>query len=309
MRILHVDNNHKTLADGLNKLGCENHFDTKSDKQTIMSIINEFQGLIIRSRFLIDKEFLNAAKNLNFIARVGSGLENIDVNYATSLGIEVISSPEGNSNAVGEHALSMILSLFNKLSLAKKKLSNGAWIREDNRGEELQGKTVGIIGYGNTGKQFAKKLFGFEVEVICYDILPNVGNQYAKQVDLSYLKRNSDILSLHIPLNNQTKGLINSDFINEMSKPFWLINTSRGNQVITKDLINGLINKKIRGACLDVFEFENSSFEDLEKNSQISYLNNHQQVVLTPHVAGWTYQSKIKLSQIIVEKIKKLYFN
>lgn len=309
MRILHVDNNHKTLADGLNKLGCENHFDTKSDKQTIMSIINEFQGLIIRSRFPIDKEFLNAAKNLNFIARVGSGLENIDVNYATSLGIEVISSPEGNSNAVGEHALSMILSLFNKLSLAKKNLSNGAWIREDNRGEELQGKTVGIIGYGNTGKQFAKKLFGFEVEVICYDILPNVGNQYAKQVDLSYLKRNSDILSLHIPLNNQTKGLINSDFINEMSKPFWLINTSRGNQVITKDLINGLINKKIRGACLDVFEFENSSFEDLEKNSQISYLNNHQQVVLTPHVAGWTYQSKIKLSQIIVEKIKKLYFN
>lgn len=309
MRILHVDNNHKTLADGLNKLGCENHFDTKSDKQTIMSIINEFQGLIIRSRFPIDKEFLNAAKNLNFIARVGSGLENIDVNYATSLGIEVISSPEGNSNAVGEHALSMILSLFNKLSLAKKNLSNGAWIREDNRGEELQGKTVGIIGYGNTGKQFAKKLFGFEVEVICYDILPNVGNQYAKQVDLSYLKRNSDILSLHIPLNNQTKGLINSDFINAMSKPFWLINTSRGNQVITKDLINGLINKKIRGACLDVFEFENSSFEDLEKNSQISYLNNHQQVVLTPHVAGWTYQSKIKLSQIIVEKIKKLYFN
>ena len=309
MRILHVDNNHKTLADGLNKLGCENHFDTKSDKLTIMSIINEFQGLIIRSRFPIDKEFLNAAKNLNFIARVGSGLENIDVNYATSLGIEVISSPEGNSNAVGEHALSMILSLFNKLSLAKKNLSNGAWIREDNRGEELQGKTVGIIGYGNTGKQFAKKLFGFEVEVICYDILPNVGNQYAKQVDLSYLKRNSDILSLHIPLNNQTKGLINSDFINEMSKPFWLINTSRGNQVITKDLINGLINKKIRGACLDVFEFENSSFEDLEKNSQISYLNNHQQVVLTPHVAGWTYQSKIKLSQIIVEKIKKLYFN
>lgn len=309
MRILHVDNNHKTLADGLNKLGCENHFDTKSDKQTIMSIINEFQGLIIRSRFPIDKEFLNAAKNLNFIARVGSGLENIDVNYATSLGIEVISSPEGNSNAVGEHALSMILSLFNKLSLAKKNLSNGAWIREDNRGEELQGKTVGIIGYGNTGKQFAKKLFGFEVEVICYDILPNVGNQYAKQVDLSYLKSNSDILSLHIPLNNQTKGLINSDFINEMSKPFWLINTSRGNQVITKDLINGLINKKIRGACLDVFEFENSSFEDLEKNSQISYLNNHQQVVLTPHVAGWTYQSKIKLSQIIVEKIKKLYFN
>ena len=309
MRILHVDNNHKTLTDGLNKLGCENHFDTKSDKQTIMSIINEFQGLIIRSRFPIDKEFLNAAKNLNFIARVGSGLENIDVNYATSLGIEVISSPEGNSNAVGEHALSMILSLFNKLSLAKKNLSNGAWIREDNRGEELQGKTVGIIGYGNTGKQFAKKLFGFEVEVICYDILPNVGNQYAKQVDLSYLKRNSDILSLHIPLNNQTKGLINSDFINAMSKPFWLINTSRGNQVITKDLINGLINKKIRGACLDVFEFENSSFEDLEKNSQISYLNNHQQVVLTPHVAGWTYQSKIKLSQIIVEKIKKLYFN
>lgn len=309
MRILHVDNNHKTLADGLNKLGCENHFDTKSEKQTIMSIINEFQGLIIRSRFPIDKEFLNAAKNLNFIARVGSGLENIDVNYATSLGIEVISSPEGNSNAVGEHALSMILSLFNKLSLAKKNLSNGAWIREDNRGEELQGKTVGIIGYGNTGKQFAKKLFGFEVEVICYDILPNVGNQYAKQVDLSYLKSNSDILSLHIPLNNQTKGLINSDFINEMSKPFWLINTSRGNQVITKDLINGLINKKIRGACLDVFEFENSSFEDLEKNSQISYLNNHQQVVLTPHVAGWTYQSKIKLSQIIVEKIKKLYFN
>ena len=309
MRVLHVDNNHKTLANGLTKLGCENYFDTKSDKQTIMSIINEFQGLIIRSRFPIDKEFLNAAKNLNFIARVGSGLENIDVNYATSLGIEVISSPEGNSNAVGEHALSMILSLFNKLSLAKKNLSNGAWIREDNRGEELEGKTVGIIGYGNTGKQFAKKLFGFDVEVICYDILPDVGNQYAKQVDLSYLKRNSDILSLHIPLNNQTKGLINSDFINEMSKPFWLINTSRGNQVITKDLINGLMNKKIRGACLDVFEFENSSFEDLEKNSQISYLNNHQQVVLTPHVAGWTYQSKIKLSQIIVEKIKKLYFN
>ncbi len=191
---------------------------------------------------------MDKATNLKFIGRVGAGLENIDCEYATSKNIELIAAPEGNRNAVGEHSLAMLLSLFNKLNKADKEVRNGKWLREENRGLELDGKTVGLIGYGNMGKSFAKKLRGFDVEVLCYDIKPNVGDENCTQVSLQELQETSDVLSLHTPKTELTKNMINSAFINSFKKPFWLINTARGTSVNTKDLVAALKSGKILGA-------------------------------------------------------------
>ena len=306
MRVLHLDSNHNILAQGLEEMGCTNHFDLTSSKQEILSKIGGYDAIVIRSRFPIDKAFLDASKHLRFIARVGSGLENIDVLHAKDLGIEIIGSPEGNANAVGEHALAMILTLLNKLPQAAEDLRNGKWEREANRGEELHGKTIGLIGYGHTGNQFAKKLSGFDVTVLCHDILPNKGNAFATQVDLKTLQEQADIISLHLPQTAETKGLIDAEFIKNMSKEFWLINTARGNQVVINDLIDGLEMGKVRGACLDVLPFERSSFEGVTNNALLKQLQENPNVILTPHIAGWTHQSKRKLAQVIVDKVKKL---
>ena len=307
MKILHLDTNHELLINQLNSLGFTNHEDYSSSKQEIESKIQDYDGVILRSRFSIDKQFLDAATNLKFIGRVGAGLENIDCDYAEKKGITLIAAPEGNRNAVGEHALGMLLSLFNKLNMADQEVRAGKWQREANRGIELDGRTVGLIGYGNMGKAFAKKLRGFDVEVLCYDIKENVGDANAKQVSLKEFQEKVEVVSLHTPQTPLTLNMINSEFINQFKNSFWFINTARGKSVVTKDLVSALKSGKILGAGLDVLEYEKSSFEDMFTSTMpepFQYLIKAQNVLLTPHIAGWTVESKEKLAQTIVDKIK-----
>ena len=307
MKILHLDSNHQLLINQLNDLGYTNHEDYKSSKEVVEATIHEYDGIVLRSRFTIDQQFLDAAINLKFIGRVGAGLENIDCDYAHKKGVYLISAPEGNRNAVGEHTLGMLLSLFNKLNKADAEVRGGKWLREDNRGIELDGKTVGLIGYGNMGKAFAKKLRGFDVEVLCYDIKENVGDANAKQVTLQEFQEKVDVVSLHTPQTPLTLNMINAYFINQIKKPFWFFNTARGKSVVTSDLVSALKSGKILGAGLDVLEYEKASFESLfssEMPEAFQYLINSENVLLTPHVAGWTIESKEKLAQTIVDKIK-----
>ncbi|HLV93081.1 MAG TPA: 2-hydroxyacid dehydrogenase [Aequorivita sp.] len=307
MKILHLDSNHPILMSSLEDVGFQNEENYTATKEEIEKIISSYDGIVIRSRFKIDKTFLDAASNLKFIARVGAGLESIDIDYAESLGIKLIAAPEGNRNAVGEQALGMLLSLFNKLNKADMEVKNGQWNREANRGTELDGKTVGIIGYGNMGKAFAKKLRGFDCKVLCYDIKQNVGDENAKQVSLKELQDYSDVLSLHTPWTPLTDKMINKEFIHAFSKPFWLINTARGKSVVTSDLVDALKSGKVLGAGLDVLEFEKLSFETLfdSKNlpSSLEELFKMDNVLLTPHIAGWTVESKIRLAEVIASKI------
>ncbi len=306
MKVLLLDTNHPRIKNGLESLGITCDEDYTSPKEEIEKIIRNYEGIVIRSRFKIDKGFMDKATNLKFIARVGAGLESIDEEYAAKKNIHLISAPEGNRNAVGEHALGMILALFNKLKKADLEIRNGKWLREDNRGLELEGRTVGIIGYGNMGKSFAKKLCGFDCEVICYDIKENTGDQYAKQVSLEELLEKTDVLSLHTPQTELTKKMINSTFISKFKKPFYLINTARGSAVVTDDLVDSLKNGKIQGACLDVLEYEKASFENFFTDDNLpkafQYLIHSDQVLLSPHVAGWTVESKFKLADTIVKK-------
>ena len=310
MKILHLDTNHELLIRQLAELGFHNDENYTSSKNEIENSIDQYEGIIIRSRFPIDKAFLSKAKNLKFIGRVGAGLENIDIEYAKELGISLFNAPEGNRNAVGEHALGMILSLFNKLNQADRSVRQGKWLREEHRGIELDGKTVGIIGYGNMGKAFARKLRGFNVEVICYDIKEDVENSDATQVDLHELFEKTDVLSLHTPQTETTTAMVNTQFIESFKKPFWLINTARGKSVVTEDLVQALDNGKILGAGLDVLEYEKSSFENLfhsEIPKPLQDLIAKDNVILSPHVAGWTIESKAKLAQTIVDKIKQKF--
>jgi len=306
MKILALDNNHKLLIEGLAKAGFKVAEDYFSSRKEIMKTISEYDGIIIRSRFPIDKEFLEQAQNLKFIGRVGAGLENIDVEYAREKNIALFNAPEGNRDAVGEHAVGMLLMLMNRLKIADNEFRNGIWKREENRGDELKGKTVGIIGYGNMGKAFAQKLKGFEVETVCYDIQTNLGDEYAQQVSLSEFFAESDIVSLHTPQTRETNGMVHEGFIQSFRKPFYFINTARGKSVVTKDLVKALQTGKIKGACLDVHEYEKSSFEKLDTNElteDFKFLLQSEKVILTPHIAGWTHQSGIKLSEIILNKI------
>ncbi|AYN05956.1 2-hydroxyacid dehydrogenase [Flavobacterium sp. 140616W15] len=308
IKVLHIDSNHPILWEQLEEAGFENYADFTSTKEEIEAKIKDYQGIVIRSRFKIDKQFIDKAINLKFIARVGAGLESIDCDYAISKGIELIAAPEGNRNAVAEHTLGMILSLFNKLNLADSEIRSGQWNRESNRGHELDGKTVGIIGYGNMGKAFAKKLRGFDVEVLCYDIQDNVGDENAKQVSLQELQEKTDVLSLHIPWTPETDKMVDATFINGFKKPLWIINTSRGKNIVTADLVAAMESGKVLGAGLDVLEYEKLSFETLfqDKNTPeaFQYLLDGRKVILTPHIAGWTFESHERLAQVIVDKIK-----
>ncbi|MEE3225834.1 MAG: 2-hydroxyacid dehydrogenase [Bacteroidota bacterium] len=311
MKILHIDNNHELMIEQLKAAGHINEEDYTSSKEEIEAKIEQYEGVVIRSRFKIDKQFIDAAANLKFIARVGAGLESIDIPYAESKGIALIAAPEGNRNAVGEHALGMLLMLFNKLKQADAEVRAGQWNREKNRGLELEGKTVGLIGYGNMGNAFSKKLKGFDCEVLCYDIRPNLGNENATQVSLEELQQRADVLSLHTPWTPLTDKMVDTEFINGFKKPFWLINTARGKSVVTEALTNALKSGKILGAGLDVLEYEKLSFENLFTDTEqmpepLQYLIHAENVVLTPHIAGWTVESKIKLAQTIVDKILAL---
>jgi D-3-phosphoglycerate dehydrogenase len=307
MKILHLDSNHPLLMEELESAGFTNHLDFTSPKEAIEKIIAPYDGIVIRSRFKIDTQFLDAAKNLKFIARVGAGLESIDIPYAESNGIHLIAAPEGNRNAVGEHSLGMLLSLLNKLPKAHREVTNGQWNRESNRGFELDNRTVGIIGYGNIGKAFAKKLRGFNCDVFCHDILEGVGDENAIQIPLKELQKSADVISLHTPWTPLTNKMINTTFIESFAKPFWFINTARGRSVVTSDLVAALKSRKILGAGLDVLEYENLSFESLFTTAEIpkalQELLQFENVIISPHVAGWTEESKIKLAQVIADKI------
>ncbi|MGY5849163.1 2-hydroxyacid dehydrogenase [Salegentibacter sp. F14] len=316
MIILHADTNHPTLIKQLEEAGHHNIEAYTQSREDTLANQHLYDGIVIRSRYTIDKEFIDAAPNLKFIARVGAGLESIDVEYAREHNIELFSAPEGNRNAVAEHSLGMLLSLFNKLNKADREVRDGLWHREENRGLELDGKIIGIIGYGNMGKAFAKKLKGFEVEILCYDIKENVEDENARQVSLEEFCNKVDVVSLHTPLTPQTNQMVNKEFIGKFKKPFWFINTARGKSVVTEDLVEALKDGRILGAGLDVLEYEKDSFESLfsnKKNIALSVENNIpramqelmflQNVILSPHVAGWTVESHKKLASVIAEKI------
>ncbi len=267
---------------------------------------------ILSNDLCSDKPFFDKAINLKFIGRVGAGLENIDLAYAQQKGVYLIAAPEGNRNAVGEHTLGMLLSLFNKLNKADREVRQGKWLREENRGLEVDGKTIGLIGYGNTGKAFAKKLQGFDVDVICYDIKEAVSDTNCNQVTLEELQLKSDILSLHIPETLLTTNMVDTHFINGFHKPFWFLNTARGKALVTEDLVKALKSGQILGAGLDVLEYEKASFEHLFMHGNLpeafQYLITSDTVILSPHVAGWTIESKEKLAQTIVDKVHRKFY-
>jgi len=280
--------------------------------QDFMNSANDIDGIFIRSRFPLDIQMLEHFKNLKFIARPGSGLENIDLEYCKKNNINVFRSPEGNRDAVAEHTIGMLLMLLNNLKKADNEVRNGIWKRSENRGYELMGKTFAIIGYGFMGEAISKKLSGFGMNVIAYDkYLSNYENSFAKEVQLNEIFLNADFVSLHTPLTAETKGMINSSFIDNFNKPFYFLNTARGNALVLKDLIKAIKTRQILGACLDVLDLESSSFENVNfsNNASFSELSRMQNVVLSPHIAGWTHESKEKMASVILEKIKKEYFN
>lgn len=304
MKILLLDKNHPLITKQLLAKNFILEKDFTSSYDEVCNTIENYDGVIIRSRIPLDKNFLEKSKNLKFIARVGAGMENIDIPVAEKLGIKLINSPEGNRDSVAEHVVGMLLILMNRLFIASNEVKNGIWLREENRGDELLGKTVGLIGYGNMGKATAKRLSGFGCKVIFHDVLPNLSDEFATQVSLEELKETAEVLSLHIPLTDETHYLIDSEFISEMKNNFYFINTARGKNVETKSLVEALKSGKVKGACLDVLEYEKSSFENLEINNEdLKYLLDSEKVIVTPHIAGWTHQSKEKLAQVIVDKI------
>ncbi|AZB18735.1 hydroxyacid dehydrogenase [Chryseobacterium indologenes] len=308
MKVLLLDKNHPLITEQLLAKNFILEEDFTSSYEEVCDKIKNYDGIIIRSRIPLDKKFLENGKNLKFIARVGAGMENIDIPVAEELGIQLINSPEGNRDSVAEHVVGMLLVIMNRLFIASQEVKKGIWKREENRGDELLGKTVGLIGYGNMGKATAKRLSGFGCKVIFHDILPGLADEFATQVSLEELKQSAEILSLHIPLTQETNGLIDEEFIAEMKNDFYFVNTARGKNVTTKDLVKGLKSGKVKGACLDVLEYEKSSFENLEtENEDLKYLLESEKAIVTPHIAGWTHQSKEKLAQFIVDKIVASY--
>ncbi|UKN03034.1 phosphoglycerate dehydrogenase [Paracrocinitomix mangrovi] len=312
MKVAFVDTVHEALWNGLTDNGFDCYDCTQTSIDEIISKAFDFEGIVVRSRFPMNAEFLDHFGELKFIARSGAGMENIDLEYCERRSIQLFNAPEGNRNAVAEHALGMLLCMFNKIHTADREVRSGIWDREGNRGVELDGKKVGIIGYGNNGAAFAKKLKGFDVEVLAYDkYKTGFENDHVKEVSMDELMYMSDVVSLHIPQNEETLALIDATFIKKMKKPFYLINLSRGKIVKTADLLLGINDGKVLGACLDVLEYEKSSFENMFENENMSdsfkALLNSEKVLLSPHVGGWTVESYQKLSEVLLAKILAHY--
>jgi len=310
MKVLFIDTTHPILNEKLEELGFQCDYFKDYQYEDYKSCIADYVGVVIRSKIKLDKPIIDKATNLKFIARVGAGLENIDVPYAQSKGIHCINSPEGNRDAVAEHALGMILALRNHLKRVDAEVRKGIWKREENRGFEMKGKIMGIIGYGNMGAAFAQRLQGFEMRVMAYDKYKSgFANQWVEEVELEEIFAESDILSFHVPLSEETQYMFNKKWISNMHKPFYLINTARGPVVNTQDLLDGIEEGKVLGAALDVLEFEGVSFEKLKEDhlpESYKKLLESNKVLLSPHIAGWTLESNIKLSSVIVDKVKAL---
>jgi D-3-phosphoglycerate dehydrogenase / 2-oxoglutarate reductase len=308
-KVLFIDEVHPLIKEELTAFGLQCDFFPDYTRSDFSRIIHEYSGIILRSKITVDREMLSAATKLRFIGRVGSGMEGIDVEYAENLGIRCLNSPEGNRDAVGEHTLGLLLSLMDHINRADRQVRQGRWIREGNRGTEIKGKTVGIIGYGNMGSAFALRLKGFGSKVLSYD---KYKRQYAddntRESTLEDIYETADILSLHVPLTDETRYMVNDEFLGKFRKNIWLINTSRGGVVKTKDLVNNLKSGKVLGAALDVLEYEDTSFEVLMETlpEEYEWLCNAGNVVLTPHIAGWTVESRYKLAKVLVDKIKEV---
>jgi D-3-phosphoglycerate dehydrogenase / 2-oxoglutarate reductase len=308
MRILFADDNHPVLHESLQAAGFDCDLAWEMTPEELLTRLPGYEGLVIRSRFKIDRALIDKCSRLKCIGRVGAGMENIDVDYAASKGITCVCAPEGNRDAVGEHAIGMLLMLLNNLKKADAEVRKGVWIRAANRGTEIGGKTVGLIGYGNTGSAFAKKLGGFGCRILAYDkYKKGFGNNQVEECNMNTLFDECDILSLHIPLTPETRYLVNSEFISRFRKEIYFINTSRGPCVNTADLVEALKAGRIKGACLDVLEYEKSSFEGLgEMPEPLAYLVASENVVLTPHIAGWTHESNYKMSKLIAERMTEV---
>lgn len=306
-KVIFIDSVHPVLFERLEAAGYQCEWKNDLSRTEILAILEQYEGAVIRSKFKFDKEVFEKAKQLKWIARSGAGMENIDQFTATQQGVKCFNSPEGNRDAVAEHALGMLLSLFNKLSIADQEVRVGAWNREKNRGIELKGKTVGILGYGYMGQAFAERLQGFGVRVIAYDkYKKNIGSQLVEEVSLNELFEQTDVLSIHLPLTEETTFMINHSFLHSFKNKIYLINTARGKNVNTQDLVAAIQEGKVQGACLDVLEYEQLSFEQLdEKNTPppFEFLKQSKQVILSPHVAGWTVESYFKLSNTLADKI------
>jgi D-3-phosphoglycerate dehydrogenase len=307
MRILLADSNHPVLFETLEAAGmlCD-HFWEKPAAELIQ-ILPSYDGLVIRSKFKINKEIINACPNLKCIGRVGAGMENIDVSYATSKGIVCLCVPEGNKDAVGEHTIGMLLMLLNNLKKADDEVRKGIWIRTENRGFEIMGKTVGIIGYGNMGEAFAEKLRGFGCRILAHDkYKTGFGNKTVKEASLAEIFETCDFVSLHLPFNEETNNYFNAEFLKHFKKPIYVLNTARGKCLNTEDLVAGLKSGKVKGACLDVLEYESVSFENIANKNMpeaLNYLISSDKVVLSPHIAGWTHESNYKMSLGIAQKM------
>jgi len=310
-KILFINQAHPVMSQTLTAAGYECIEDTTSTKREIESKISEYDGVVIRSRISLDQQFLDAGKHLDFIAREGVGLEHINVQYAESIGIKVFISPEGSQDTVGEHAIGMLLNLLNKINRADRQVRDGKWFREENRAVELKGKTIGIIGYGNMGTSFARKVSGFEVKCLTYDkYKSNYGDEYAKEASLERIFKEADIVSLHIPYEEDNYHFVDEKFINSFSKNIYIINTARGLVLKTAAVTEGLKSGKVLGVGLDVLEYEKSSFAEVNFSDlpqPFHYLTQSDKVVLAPHIAGWSFESKKKHGQVLAKKIMKFY--
>ena len=289
-------------------MGIEVHAHFEMPREEVLNLLPGFHGVVMRSRLQADREFIDRGANLRFIAREGVGVEHIDMDYAAAKGIAVFTSPEGSRDTVAEHTLGLLLCLMNNLARADRQVRTGQWIREANRGYEIHGKTVGILGYGNMGTAFAQRLQGFGCRVIAYDkYKSDYGDAVAEAADLPTLHRESDILSIHIPYMPANHYFIDDAFLRAFAKDIFLVNTARGTVLDTAVLVKHLQSGHVRGAALDVLEYEETSFEFLHFEAlpePFQYLRRAENVVLSPHIAGWSYESKLSHARVLAEKIR-----
>ena len=307
MKVIAIDSVHPILYEQLRSYGCVVDECSHLKGEELLKILPQYEGLILRSKFKITKEIIDACPNLKFIARSGSGMENIDLVYAKSKNIECFNSPEGNRDAVAEHVLGMILMLINKLKIANAEVCKGIWKRAENRGIELKGKTFALMGYGQMGSAVAQRLQGFDVKILAYD---KYKMDHDHQASMEEIFEHADFVSLHLPLTEETKNIANEKWFNQFKKNIFFINTARGKCLQTEDLVDALKRGKVRGACLDVLEYEATSFENLDAKNlpeAFQYLIQSEKVILSPHIAGWTYESYEKLSIFLADKIKAKY--
>lgn len=307
LSILIVDKMHPSITKQLEDIGLHSIYKPDIQRKEILEEIDKYQGIIIRSKTKLDKEFLDKTQNLKFIARAGSGVDLIDLEEVEKRNITILNAPEGNRTAVGEHAIGMLLNLFNRIHLAHQEVIQGIWQREENRGTEIKGKTLGIIGYGNTGKSFAKRMHAFACDILAYDkYLYQYTDDFVQEASFAEIQERCDIISFHVPLTEETREMCNIEFINNFRKPIYIINTSRGKVVKLADLLESIENNQVLGACLDVLENEKLQTFNSDEEEIFKKLIQTQKVIFTPHVAGWTHESYQKINEVLVQKIKEI---